>query len=191
MILSLRQGVRQTSRRTLTFWEKLTSYGRTCSRCTGPGWGWPHGCLQGSCPGSSSWPRRSDGHTVHTERNVRPEEVIFSLKGLFEFIQWINYCYGSDEERFFDEKLIPKKRVQLDVDKIKQQESLLAIKDEKLKEMEKQLAAMAAELAAAKAVHTEQRSFNPEEISEYETRKRYIDLDLKLMGWKFKGTDGF
>lgn len=129
--------------------------------------------------------------SVHTERNVRPEEVIFSLKGLFEFIQWINYCYGSDEERFFDEKLIPKKRVQLDVDKIKQQESLLAIKDEKLKEMEKHLAAMAAELAAAKAVHTEQRSFNPEEISEYETRKRYIDLDLKLMGWKFKGTDGY
>ena len=30
---------------------------------------------------------------VHTERNVRTEEVIFSLKNLFEFIQWILFCF--------------------------------------------------------------------------------------------------
>ena len=128
---------------------------------------------------------------VHTEKNVRAEEVVFSLKGLFEFIQWIDYCYGENyEERIFDEQVIPSERMQLDVEKIKQQEGLLVQKDEQLRAMEKKLAEMANALAAAKATNTSNRSFNPEENSEYETRKRYIDLDLKLMGWKFKGTTG-
>lgn len=130
--------------------------------------------------------------SVHTEKNVRAAEVIFSLKGLFEFIQWIDYCYGDDyAERVFDEQQIPRERVQLDIDKIKKQESLLAAKDEQVKAMENRLAAMAEALAAAKAANTDKRSFNPEQISEDETRKRYIDLDLKLMGWKFKGEDGY
>ena len=125
---------------------------------------------------------------VHTEKNVRAEEVIFSLKALFEFIQWIDYCYGENyAERSFREQDIPSQRMELDVEKIKKQEGLLSQKDEQLKAMEQKLADMAEKLAAAKAANTDKRNFNPEEISEYETRKRFIDLDLKLMGWKFKG----
>ena len=33
---------------------------------------------------------------VHTERSVQPSDALVSLKGLFEFVQWIDYCYGSD-----------------------------------------------------------------------------------------------
>ena len=29
---------------------------------------------------------------VHTERNVQPADSLISLKGLFEFIEWIDYC---------------------------------------------------------------------------------------------------
>ena len=34
----------------------------------------------------------------------RSSDALASLKGLFEFVQWIDYCYGSDyQERVFDE----------------------------------------------------------------------------------------
>ena len=33
---------------------------------------------------------------VHTERSVQASDAVTSLRSLFEFIQWIDYCYGSD-----------------------------------------------------------------------------------------------
>ena len=129
---------------------------------------------------------------VHTGKNVSPQEGIFSLKGLFEFVQWIDYCYGDKyEERTFNEQEVPSQHVELDIEKIKKQESLVVAKDAQIKAMEQKLADMADALAKAKATNVEQRSFSSEGISEYETRKRYIDLDLKLMGWTFKGEAGY
>ena len=59
---------------------------------------------------------------VHTEKNIAKGDALMSLKGLFEFIQWIDYCYGEDyQERNFDEALIPKDKVELDTKKIKEQ----------------------------------------------------------------------
>lgn len=125
---------------------------------------------------------------VHTEKNIRNEEAIFALKGLFDFIQWIDYCYGKDyEERVFDENAIPTERVSLNEDKIKAQESLLDEKEAKIKAMEAKLAAMASELTAAKESNKQHRNFNPEKITEFETRKLYIDLDLELMDWVISG----
>lgn len=46
---------------------------------------------------------------VHTGKKVSQNDAVLSLSILFEFIQWIDYCYGLDfKERTFDEKLIPK-----------------------------------------------------------------------------------
>ena len=65
---------------------------------------------------------------VHTEKTLQPG-MPSSLRGLFEFIQWVDYCYGSDYvERKFDEKLIPVEKVVVDTRKIKEQESLLGEK---------------------------------------------------------------
>ncbi len=50
--------------------------------------------------------------------------------------------------------------------------------------LEAQLKAMSAQATVDKAAHIETRSFNPEGISEYKTRKHYIDWDLALAGWK-------
>ena len=45
---------------------------------------------------------------VHTERAVSKSDAVYSLHILFDFIQWIDYCYGDDyEERVFDEQAIP------------------------------------------------------------------------------------
>ncbi|MBR4473535.1 MAG: DEAD/DEAH box helicase family protein [Oscillospiraceae bacterium] len=127
---------------------------------------------------------------VHTERNVQPADSLISLKGLFEFIEWIDYCYGTDyQERHFDESRIPAEKVIVDTRKIKEQESLLFEKDAVIESLQKQIAAMSAQYTANKEEHQQTRTFRPEDITEYQTRKIYIDVDMKLMGWKFAGVD--
>ena len=128
---------------------------------------------------------------VHTERAIQPSDALLSLQGLFDFIQWIDYCYGADyEERHFDEAVIPAERVALDVEKIKKQRSLLEQKDSEIKQLQKQIEQLSAQYTAEKEENQKHRTFNGEEnISEFETRKRYIDVDLKSMGWLFGGSD--
>ena len=67
------------------------------------------------------------GNTAaHSETSVTASEAVTALKGLFEFIQWIEYCYAKDyTPRMFDESLIPQDTVALDRKKILQQQSLL------------------------------------------------------------------
>ena len=127
---------------------------------------------------------------VHTERSVQPSDALASLRGLFEFVQWIDYCYGSDyQERVFDESLIPTEKVAVDTLKIKEQESLLDEKEAEIEALRKQIEQMSAKYTAEKEKHQQERSFQPEDLSEFQTRKIYIDVDLKFMGWKFDGTD--
>lgn len=127
---------------------------------------------------------------VHTERSVSSSDALMSLRGLFEFIEWIDYCYGADYvERHFDEALIPKEKVVVNTTKIKEQESLLGEKDAEIERLRKKIEEMAAEYTAAKEENKAERSFEAEDISEFETRKKYIDVDLKELGWKFTGED--
>ena len=127
---------------------------------------------------------------VHTERSVQSSDALASLKGLFEFVQWLDYCYGSDyQERVFDESLIPTEKVAVDTRKIKEQETLLDEKEAEIEALRKQIEQMSAQYTAEKEKHQQERSFQPEDLSEFQTRKIYIDVDLKFMGWKFDGTD--
>ena len=124
---------------------------------------------------------------VHTDKRVAPADAMLSLRSLFNFVDWIDYCYGPDYEvRTFDERKIPPKGVPLtaaQIAAIKAQGSLVAQKDREIEELERKLRDASEQLAAARAENEESREFNPEEISEYETRRRYIDWDLGLAGW--------
>ncbi|USG66105.1 DEAD/DEAH box helicase family protein [Brevibacillus ruminantium] len=123
---------------------------------------------------------------VHTEKAISRSDAILSLAGLFEFIQWLDYCYGSNyEERHFDESKIPTEKVVLDEAKIREKDSLIEQKDAEIEALRAQIAAMSDRLTADKEKHKEERQFTPEDISEYMTRKKYIDVDLKLLGWTF------
>lgn len=127
---------------------------------------------------------------VHTERSVQASDALASLQGLFEFIQWVDYCYGSDyEERHFEETKIPTERVIVDTKKIKEQESLLGEKEAEIEALRKKIEQMSEQITAAKDQHQQERTFQPEDISEFKTRKIYIDVDMKQMGWKFTGAD--
>lgn len=125
---------------------------------------------------------------VHTARNITAADAVVSLRGLFEFIEWIDYCYGSNyKEHFFKESLIPQSRVSLDEKRIKEQAGLLKEKEEENKKLYDQVRALSEKLTAEKDKNKEERHFNPEAISEFKTRKIYIDVDMKMEGWIFDG----
>lgn len=128
--------------------------------------------------------------SVHTEKSVQKSDALLALQGLFEFIQWVDYCYGRNyEERKFDETFIPTEQVIIDTKKIKEQEGLLDQKDAEIEALRKKIEQMSAQYTAEKAQNQQERSFKSEDVSEFKTRKIYIDVDMKQMGWKFTGID--
>ena len=125
---------------------------------------------------------------VHTERNISSSDAVLSLRGLFEFIEWIDYCYGAEyEERHFDEAKIPAEKVVLDETKIREQESLLGEKDAEIEKLRAHTESLSAAYTEAKEQHQETRTFEADDLSEFKTRKTYIDVDLKDLGWEFNG----
>ena len=129
---------------------------------------------------------------VHSDKAVDPGDALTSLRKLFCFIDWIDYTYGANypiPSRQFHEEWIPKAEVIVDTKKIREQESLLAQNQEEIVRLRAELEARSAEL---KQIREENQHSRPEyitdqELSEFETRKKYIDLDLKYVGWRFDG----
>jgi type I restriction enzyme R subunit len=118
---------------------------------------------------------------VHTEKAINRSEAVLSLAALFEFIQWLDYCYGANyEERSFDESRIPTDKEEA---AIKQHNNLLEQKEAEIEALRAQIAAMSVQLTAGKTKHREERKFTPADLTEFQTRKKYIDVDLKLLGW--------
>ena len=127
---------------------------------------------------------------VHTERSITASDAVTSLRALFEFTEWVDCCYGQEyEERKFDEKLIPKKTIYVDTRKIKEQQSLLEEKESLIEELKKQISDLSEQYTKEKERHTKERKFTAEDPTEFQTRKKYIDLDLKSVGWKFDSSD--
>ena len=123
---------------------------------------------------------------VHTDKAVNRSDAVLALSSLFEFIQWIDYCYGARyQERHFDEAGIPAEKVALDEAGIREMDSLIEQKESEIEALRAKIAAMSEQLTAEKAQHQEERQFTAEDISEFATRKKYIDVDLKLLGWTF------
>ncbi|WP_283123557.1 DEAD/DEAH box helicase family protein [Anaerotignum lactatifermentans] len=127
---------------------------------------------------------------VHTGHNIQKGDALLCLQSLFEFVQWIDYCYGTAyQERKFDPARIPAEKIAVDVKKIKEQESLLDEKQAEIEKLRKQIEEMSACFTAEKDQHKKERTFQSEDLSEFATRKRFIDVDLREMGWKFTGVD--
>lgn len=147
------------------------------------------------CLDSQTWGKlpsiiRLGNIAVHTEKSITRADALLSLESLFEFIGWLDCCYGTDyKERHFDAALIPTEQIAVDTKKIKEQASLLEQKESEILTLQKQIAEMAEKLTSEKAEKRKTRTFTPLDMSEWETRKRYIDMELRFLGWKFDGTD--
>ena len=120
---------------------------------------------------------------IHTNKQVTRLEAISSLSMLFEFIEWLDYCYGKNYiEHHFDEKLLIEGKSS-DAKVIKESDPIVKIDDKKCKEELKPIEKESKTFTSKKDENKNNRSFSPEKLTEYEVRKRYIDIDLKLLGW--------
>lgn len=66
---------------------------------------------------------------------------------------------------------------------------MLGEKDAEIEALRQQIEQMSTQLTAAKEQHQQDRTFVAADLSEFKTRKIYIDVDMKQMGWKFTGAD--
>lgn len=118
---------------------------------------------------------------VHTDKSITKSDAVLALSSLFEFIQWLDYCYGETyEERHFNESLLSGTKNTSEMEKI------LAEKDAKTNSLLVEVQSQRESYTENKAQHQQERDFTPEQLSEIKTRRKYIDLDLKLLGWEFK-----
>lgn len=124
---------------------------------------------------------------VHNNRKITRQEAVMSLRYLFNFMQWIAYCYGQDyQELKFDESILPQEASNILA--VKEKENLyeeLSKRDKKLEEAIKENIELRKQITEKRESKKNSYNFNIENISEAETRKRYIDLELKLAGWDF------
>ena len=119
---------------------------------------------------------------VHTEKQINRTDAVNSLSALFHFIQWIDCVYGETyTRRTFDEKKIPKG---INPDTITSHTETLKQKENEIETLQKQIEALAEEYAAFKKENTKTRKIPTFDTSEFATRKKYIDVDLKLRGWE-------
>ncbi len=129
--------------------------------------------------------------SAHTNKQVTYKEAVLALANLFEFIQFIDYCYGENfEEREFDEYLLAADKNQSVSNK-----ELEKLKEELSKKTEER-EAMTAEMTNLKEELNELRKKNEAAHefavsaaaakTEEDTRRAIIDVDLKEMGWTFK-----
>ncbi|KEI91072.1 DEAD/DEAH box helicase family protein [Clostridium botulinum] len=124
---------------------------------------------------------------VHTNKGITREEAILSLHNLYQFINWIDYCYGYDynEKKFDENSLLKGEEKRVRPEELKDLYYKLSSKDKKLEEIIKENEELRKEITQKRKDNTENYDFHIDEISEFDTRKIYIDVELKLAGWDF------
>jgi len=65
----------------------------------------------------------------------------------------------------------------------------LGEKDVEIEALRKEIKRFSAQYTAQKAQKQQNRRLNPENVSEWENCKRYIDVELELMGWYLDSVD--
>ncbi len=122
---------------------------------------------------------------VHTSTPVTREQAVLALRNLYEFIAWVDYCYSDElHEATFDESLLQDSETQKPTRKeLQDLYDRLSSKDKKIEEFVKENTALRKEVAAKRIVNEQKRDFKVDDISEFKTRKMYIDLELQLAGW--------
>ena len=115
-------------------------------------------------------------NAAHNNKKITEEQAVLCLENLFIFLDFIAYCYGKEyTERHFDKALLQEQIVKTgpvvhipDVNL----DALIA-ENQKLKE----------ELTARRLEQQQTYVPKPLDITEYQTRKLYIDAMLEDAGW--------
>lgn len=126
---------------------------------------------------------------AHDSKVVKEEDAILALRNLFQFTNFIAYCYSdTDAERVFDERLLPVSVV------LTTRESALATAQLAAGSSEQQPLHLLRDAMPEAVLNQfadkrrsapdrQERPFKWDELSEQQTRERLIDVDLQLAGW--------
>lgn len=137
--------------------------------------------------------RRSGNNVAHSNKKLGRDEAMLCLENLFIYLDYIAYCYSDQyEERSFDKTLISSRIENVKVSK----EAANVVKEELAKEQEKvakqeldlqkliaENASLKEELSARRQEQQQTYVPKPLDLSEYKTRKLYIDSMLMDAGW--------
>ena len=119
--------------------------------------------------------RKTGNTAAHAEKKIKKEQAELCLENLYYFMDFVAYCYASDyTQGTFDREIIKELKV----------EPVVSVETElKLDQLMKENAALREELTAKREEQQQTYVPNPLEISEYKTRKIYIDSMLQDAGW--------
>ena len=122
---------------------------------------------------------------VHSNKKVTRKEAVLCLKYLFDFMDWIAYYYDSNyiETKFDEGKLAGESSANLKKEEREELENKLVEKDEKIEKILKENEELREKLTKQRTSKKTAYNFKVSDISEFETRKQFIDLDLKIAGW--------
>lgn len=123
--------------------------------------------------------------SVHSNKKVTRKEAVLCLKYLFDFMDWIAYYYDSNyvETKFDEGKLPGESSTNLKKEEREELENKLVEKDEKIEKILKENEELREKLTKQRTSKKIVYNFKVSDISEFETRKQFIDLDLKIAGW--------
>ena len=119
--------------------------------------------------------RKSGNTAAHGGRKISKEQAVLCLENLYIFMDFVAYCYADQySEGAFDPALLEEKPV----------EPVIPPETElKLDELMKENAALREQLTNRREEQQQTYVPKPLDISEYKTRKLYIDSMLDEAGW--------
>lgn len=123
--------------------------------------------------------RRLGNIAVHTNKKITTDEAVLCLKALYSFFDMLNYCYGGNyQERNFDESLVGKYQLEFVPNPADTEKATVPLEQlvEKNKPLQKSMTARRKE-------KEDKYTPKPFGISEFKTRKIYIDSMLVEAGW--------
>ena len=123
--------------------------------------------------------------SVHSNKKVTRKEAVLCLKYLFDFMDWLAYYYDSNyiETKFDEGKLPGESSANLKKEEREELENKLVEKDKKIEKILKENEELREKLTKQRTSKKIAYNFKVSDISEFETRKQFIDLDLKIAGW--------
>ena len=121
--------------------------------------------------------RKIGNRAAHNGRKITEDEAILCLQNLFIFMDYVSYCYSDFyEERKYDVNLLTET----------QEESVVVKTSDNDADLQALIAenkALKEELTAKRAEQQQTYVPKPLDLSEYKTRKIYIDSMLLDAGW--------
>lgn len=115
-------------------------------------------------------------NAAHNNKKITEEQAVLCLENLFIFLDFIAYCYGKEyTERHFDKALLQEQTVK--------HGPVVHIPDVNLDALIAENQKLKEELTARRLEQQQTYVPKPLDITEYQTRKLYIDAMLEDAGW--------